>query len=188
MRRFLRFCALMLAVSVLVFLYASDWFAAWDGHAVSIRPPETDDASNLTVLIVEADGSSFERTWPADWVRPLGLSVDPLAIPPDDLPDDAAATRKSAWALHLLLQDGEGEFRALPTTSPATLGLGFLVLILGIAGRNMVVAGSPFSIEPVGLSLPKGQPPSGQAAPPPRGGRAQKGPPPPRRRKGQGRR
>ena len=42
----------------------------------------------------------------------------------------------------------------MPTTSPASLGVGFLVLILGIAGRNMIVAGSPFSLEPRGMSLP----------------------------------
>lgn len=166
---------------------ASDFFVSWNGHAVSVKPPEDPDPSSYLVLVVEDDGHKVQRTWPASRVEPLGLPVDPYAITPDEIPEARPRTSKSAYSLHYVLQQPNGTWETVPTTSPASLGVGFLVLLMGIAVRNMIVAGSPFSLEPRKLTLPKAQAPSGQVAS--RGGRRpQKGPPPPRPRKGAGRR
>ena len=174
-------------VVILSFLVAADFFGSWNGHVVSKFPATSENPSSYRVLIVEQNGRDrLERSWPAGLVGPLGLPVDAYGIPPDEIPEERPRTRKSPYALHFLLQIGE-EWRTVPTTTPSSLGVAFLVLVLGIAVRNMIVAGSPFSLEPQGLTLPKGQVPSGQAAPT-RGSRSQKGPPPPRRRRGAGRR
>ena len=188
MRRFLIFVAAMVPVTVLVFLYASDFLGSWDGRVVSLRPPERDNPASYQVLIVEPDGTRLERAWRADLVRTLGLPADPLAIPPDTIPKERPSTRKSAYSLYFELQEqNDGAWTVVPTTSPSSFGVAMLVFLAGIAVRNMIVAGSPFSIEPQGLTLPKAQAPSGQIARN-RGSRPRKGPPPPRPRKGSGRR
>lgn len=181
------FVVALIPVTVLAFLIASDFFVSWNGTAVSVLPSEEVNPERYQVLIVESDRSTLRQVWSAALVEPLGLPVDPYGIPPDDIPDDRPRTTKSAYALHFLLQQANGEWQTVPTTSPASLGVGFLVFVLGIALRNMIVAGSPFSLEPRGLTLPKAQTPTGQVAS--RGAsRPKKGPPPSRRRKGAGRR
>lgn len=188
LRRFLLFVAALIPVTILAFLAASDFFGAWNGRAVSVRPQQEEGApSHYQVLIVNNDDTTVERTWPAARVDPLKLPVDPFAITPDTIPAERPRTTKSSYTLHYLLEKPNGEWETVPTTSPASLGVGFLVFVLGIAVRNMIVAGSPFSLQPRGLTLPKAQAPSGQVAT--RGGnRPKKGPPPGRRRKGVGRR
>lgn len=179
-----------------VFLYASDWLGAWDGRAVSVRPARAPDAATWTVLISEADGRSLERAWPADVVLGLGLPIDALAIPPSPVPDSRPETRKSRFALHFLVHSGAGDapadWKVVPTTSPRTAALALLVFLLAVAARNMVVGGTPWSIEPRAALLPAAQVPSGQMAPPTGGtsGRAggRKGPPPAKPRRGAGRR
>lgn len=182
------FVAALIPVTIVAFLVASDFFGAWNGHAVSVLPPGEDSPpSNYQVLIVNTDRSTLTRTWSADRVEPLGLPVDAYQITPDVIPEERPRTTKSLYALHYLIEGPNQEWVTVPTTSPASLGVGFLVFVIGIALRNMIVAGSPFSLEPQGLTLPKAQAPSGQVAT--RGGnRPKKGPPPGRRRKGAGRR
>ncbi|MBX2797195.1 MAG: hypothetical protein KTR31_05990 [Myxococcales bacterium] len=185
-RRFGLFLLLWIPVCVLAFLVASDFFASWDGQAVSVRPATSDNPSSFSVLIAQESGDHIERTWPAKRVRDLGLPVDALAIPPADIPDTRPRTKKSAYAMHYLLQMPDEEWEVVPTTSPGSFGVGLLTLLIGIAVRNMVVAGSPFALSGSGLALPKAQAASGQPVQP--GNRPRKGPPPGRRRKGSRRR
>ena len=173
---------------VIAFLYASDFTDAWDGHAVSVKPAERADPTHYSVLVVSEDRRErWELLWPAALVEPMGLPVDRFAITPDTNPERAVETRKSRFALHFMFRMPNESWQTIQTITPSSLGVAFLVLIVAIAVRNMIVAGSPFSIEPEGLALPKGQAPSGQAVAP-RGSRPRKGPPPGRRRKGVGRR
>lgn len=184
------FVLAMVPVAVFVFLVSSDFFAGWDGHAVSVRPPRNpDEPVTYTVLIAQADADPIERLWPAARVEGLGLPTDPLAIPPTEIPEGRPATVKHRFSLHYRIQEPGGTWEVVPTTSPSALGLGLLALLLGIALRNMVVSGSPVSIEPRRALLPRAQAAPGQVAPPPRAAsRGQKGPPPSRPRRGRGRR
>lgn len=187
-RALLVFGTAIVPVCVLVFLVASDFFAGWYGAAVSVRPAATDDPKVFEVLIVEPTGGTFRRAWPADLVREFELPVDAYGIVPDPIDPARPVTRKDRFTLSYTIEGGEDVADTeLPTTSPASLGLAVLVFVLGIFGRNMIVSGSPFSLEPRGVYLPKAQAPSGQPVPS-RGTRPRKGPPPGGRRKGRGRR
>ncbi len=179
----------MVPVAIFVFLLFSDFFSSWDGHAVSVRPTVDESPEAYTVLIAQADGETIERVWPAALVQGLALPMDPFAIPPSPIPEARPATKKRAMTLHHLIKRQGGEWDSVPTTSPSSLGLGLLALLIGIALRNMVVAGSPFSIEPREALLPRAQAASGQIAKGARQGRrGQKGPPPGRPQRGRGRR
>ena len=101
----------------------------------------------------------------------------PRPSPPSRSPSPRPLTRKSRFSLHYLVQLPDGGFRVVPTTSPWGLAAGLLVLLLGVAVRNMVVAGSPFAVLPRPAYLPKAQAPSGQIAPG-RSSRPKKGPSP----------
>ncbi len=182
------FTVAFLPVPVLVFLLVGDFFAAWYGTAVSALPATTEDPRSFEVLIVEpGDDEGFTRRWPAGVVRRLDLPKDEFALVPRQIDPTLPETRKDRFTLSYSIEPDEGDAFTLATTSPAAFGLAILVWILGIFGRNMIVAGSPFSLEPTGVYLPKAQAPSGQVAPS-RGNRPQKGPPPSGRRKGRGRR
>jgi len=180
--------AVGLPLAVVVLLWASDLFSAWDGRVVSVRPIPP-DARVATVLIVDADGEAFERRWPAPLVRKLGLRVDELAIAPSTVPSEAPVTRKSRFSLNYIVDTPDG-FTAEPTTTPQSVALALVALILAVALRNMVVAGAPWAIEPRRAYLPVALAPSGQAAPTAQrgGARPRKGPPPPRPSVGRGRR
>ncbi len=187
-RRLWSFVFAMVPVAILTFLTLSDFFAGWDGHAVSVRAPQKPEPTSYTVLIVQQGDDPIERIWSADLVEGLGLPVDPLAIPPSTIPEGRPATVKQPLTLHYRIQRPDKSWEIVPTTTPSALGLALLVLMLGIALRNMVVAGSPVGIEPR-TPLPRAQTTPGSVAPPPRGGaRGHKGPPPPRPRRGRGRR
>jgi hypothetical protein len=187
-RKLLVFLAVALPISVLVFLVASDFFTAWSGRAVSTRPPRSEAPASYSVLISNDDGSRIEREWPSDLVGRLRLPVDAMAIPPLPIPDDRPRTSKSRFALHFLVQEPEtADFTTVPTTSPRAAGLALIVLLVSLGVRNMVVAGSPFSIEPREAYLPPAQPAAGQVTNKTYS-RGRKGPPPPRPRKGRGRR
>jgi len=177
-----------LPVPVLVFLVVSDFFTAWYGTAVSVLPATTEDPSGFEVLIVEpGDDDGFRRRWPAGVVRDLDLPKDEFGIVPTDPEEAPPETKKERFTLSYTIEPEAGEPLTLPTTSPTAFGLAILVYVLGLFGRNMIVAGSPFSLEPTGVYLPKRQAASGQVAPG-RGNRPRKGPPPTGRRKGRGRR
>ncbi|MEN0065607.1 MAG: hypothetical protein AAGA48_25930 [Myxococcota bacterium] len=188
MRSLVAFIAVIVPLCVLVFLAASDFFTAWYGTAVSVFPARTEDPSSYEVLIVEPSSEDgFIRRWPANVVRKLNLPNDEFRIVPNEPDAVLPETRKERFSLSFVIEPDEGDAITLPTTSPAAFGLTVLAFVLGIFGRNMIVSGSPFSLEPRGVYLPKGQAASGQVAPS-RGSRPRKGPPPQGRRKGRGRR
>jgi len=173
---------------VLAFLVSCDFFGAFHGKAVSTRPPRSDNPASYTVLIANDDGTRVEREWPADLVRGLALPVDALAIPPAEISDLRPLTVKSRYTLQFGVKAHDATtWTDVPTTSPRGIGAALLTLLVLVAVRNMVVAGSPFAIEPRPAFLPKAQPPSGQITPRATA-RGHKGPPPPRPRKGRGRR
>ncbi len=185
-------------VSAGVFLFLAGFFTQWSGVAVSVRDGDPDQ-SVYQVLIVDDAGESFEADWPARAIEGLSLPIDPLALPPSDLPDDLPRTEKERWAMAFTVAsvtDGQvGTPRRFTTTQVPSLGIALLVFVIGLGARNMMVAGSPFSIEPRGVTLPAAQSAPGSVA----GGtgsggsgnkraRGRKGPPPPKRRRGGGRR
>jgi len=177
-----------LPIPVLVFLFVSDFFAGWAGTAVSVLPATSDDPRSFEVLIVQpGDDEGFTRRWPADVVKRLDLPNDEFRIVPRDIDEALPGTRKRRYTLSYTIEPSDGSPLTLPTTSPTAFGFAVLFYVLGLFGRNMIVAGSPFAIEPTGIFLPRGQSPSGQVAPS-RGSRPRKGPPPGGRRRGRGRR
>ena len=197
------FGATWLVVSVGVFLFLAGFFTAWSGVAVSVRDANP-DRSVYTVLIADDSGARFETTWPARAVEGLSLPIDPLALPPKPLPDDLPRTEKARWSMAFTVaavEDGQvGAARRITTTRSQALAIALLVFVVGFGGRNMMVAGNPFSIEPRGITLPAAQAPAGQISGGSGGGdggggttnrsrpRGRKGPPPTKKRRGGGRR
>lgn len=184
-RGLLLFLAGALLLSTLVFLTASDFFSRWDGLVAAVRPGE-EDARHRRVVISTDDGA-FERSWPAEVVQGLPLPSDSSQLVADG--ENRPLTKKSRYTLHALVQK-DGQWEVVPTTSPSTLGLAVLALGLLVAGRNMVVSGVPWRLQPAERYRPTRLVPSGQAAPTPktRPASSRQGPPPPRPQVGRGRR
>lgn len=174
------------AACLLVFLAVSDFFASWQGQVVSARPATSEDPAVYQVLVVGDEGSR-EVTWPAEVVRPLGLPVDPLALPPVRIPPERPQTSKLRFQLHFLVQDPAdpegGTWQTVPTTSPRGLGLAVVVFLLGLGVRNMIRSGSPASIKERDAYLPPEQASAGTPAPRSQG-RPQKRPPPGKPKRG----
>lgn len=168
-------------VCVVVFLGASDFFSAWSGQAVSVRPSASPAPEVYEVLIAGRQGAQ-ERTWPAEVVNGLALPFDALAVPPVPIPADRPHTSKMRFTLHFLVE-GEDGFDQVATTSPRALAVAVVLFLLGVGVRNMMVSGSPLSIEPRGVLLPKAQAAPGAPASATRGP-PRKAPPPARRRRG----
>lgn len=188
-RALIAFVALVaVPLGIGVVLLASDFGAAWDGHAVSTRPARSEGAATVQVLIVDRDGGTFERRWPRALVATLGLPVDPMALGPGVVPADARATKKSRFALHYLVETPDAGFAVVPSTSPTALVLGLVLALVAVAVRNMAVAGAPWAIEPRSAFLPPAQAASGQIVSHGPGARPRKGPPPSRPTVGRGRR
>ncbi len=188
-RALLLWIGILVPVSVLVLLMTSGFLAQWDGTAASVRPAATENPTTRTVLIVDGD-RYHEREWPTLLVDQLDLPTNAAGIPPLELGDTLPATRKSRFQLQFHVTPADGSTFSHPTTSPRSAGVALLFFLAGIFIRNMVYSGSPLSIEPRGVTLPKALAPSGSVAPTgrgkPKGGR--KGPPPGKRRRGKGRR
>ena len=177
----LRFGALLAVVCAGVFLVAAGFLASWDGSAVSLRAwPGDEEPDHYRVLIVEPDGRSLERDWPADVVRGLGLPVQSRAIPPARVPKGRPHTWKERFRLHFFVQQPDGEHLVVPTPSPASLAIALFAYVALFALRNMYVSGSPVSITPRRMVLPAPLAPVGQPAskPGPKAARSRKGPPP----------
>ena len=160
--RLLRFVAFTAPVALVVGLWSSDFFAAWDGRAVSVRPARSEEPATRTVSIAEDDGW-FEREWPSEVVAALDLPVDASGIPPVRIAEERPVTTKRRFALHFLV-DGADGFQVVPTTRPQAVGLALLVWAALVALRNMAIAGVPWSIVPHERFHPETQPPTGQVA------------------------
>lgn len=177
-----------LLVSALVFLFSGGFFSRWDGRIVSVHPDDV-ESSRLTVLIV-TDEDSFQRSLPGDLVRSLALPEDPFAVVPLSIDPARPATKKSRYTLHALVRraDEGASWEVVPTTSPQTLTISLVVLLLLVAARNMAVSGVPWRLRPAERYHPTKLAPTGQAAPTARVSTSKKGPPPPKPQKGRGRR
>jgi len=190
-RSLLLFIAGWLPVCVGLFLFLASFFSAWDGRAVSVRSSDPEQAV-YSVLIAPDEGDRFEVDWPVIAVEGLNLSIDPLALPPKPLPEGLPRTQKLPWTMEFTVTPEGGGVRTVPTTGPQAISIALLVFLLGVGIRNMMVAGSPISIEPRGITLPKGQAAAGHIVPTSgsssRPSRPRKGPPPGKRRRGGGRR
>jgi len=168
-------------IAVLVFLAATQFFAAWDGYAVGMLPLRSEDNDAYRVLVVEEDGTEYQFRWPKEIAEGLGIPLTTVLAPPPRIPEDSPHTRKSRFTLHYLVQAPGGGHRIVPTTSPHALALAALVWVIGLFARNMIVAGSPLAWAPQPTTLPAPLPPAGQVAQN-RAARSKKGPPPPRMR------
>ena len=141
--------AALAPLGIAVFLTTSGFFAAWDGHAVSVAPERNaSEVQRFTVRVVDADGALRSVWWPREAIEATKLPVTAIAIAPDPLPADAPGTRKSRFSLQFDVNVGGEPPRwvSLPTAAPRDLGLGVLVWILAIGLRNMIVARSPFAL------------------------------------------
>lgn len=167
---------------MLVFLGACEFFTSWNGQAVSVRPSAS-PAPKVYEVLIAGKGRSLERTWPAAVVDELNLPFDSLAVPPVPIPPERPHTSKMRYSLHFLVEGSDGEFEQVPTTSPRSLALSLVLFLLGVGIRNMTVSGSPWSLEPRGVLLPKAQAAPGSVANPVTGP-PRKRPPPARRRRG----
>jgi len=186
-RALLLYLVAQTAAVAVIFLLVSAFFTSWDGVAVSVMQPPTAEPKVYQVLIVNEDGSSLQRSWPAEVVSGLALPVDNLALPPTQTPEGAIETRKSKFQLSFLLrrpsEEGGGSWQSVPTTSPQGVGIALLAWFIALGVRNMVYAGSPVAIERSRVFLPKAQAAAGSAAPT-GASRGRKGPPPGRKRRG----
>lgn len=196
MQALLRYALVATPLAVLMFLALAGFFSSWDGHVVSHRPARVEDPAVFTVLIVTDDGDGTEHDWPADLVRTLDLDIDPTGTPPRTVPDDAAATSKSRFAMHFTLTPPDGPTRVQPTLQASALYIPVLAWLVGLFLHNMWLSGSPFSLERRETVLPEGNlDPSrdraGSGGSGSGGGprtRGRQGPPPPKPRRGRGRR
>lgn len=183
--RLLVFSVAWAAVCAIVFLGVSDFFSAWSGQAVSVRPTAS-PAPKVYEVLIAGNGRSLERSWPAEIVDGLGLPFDAIAVPPVPIPAERPHTSKLRYTLHFLVEGEDGTFRRVPTTSPRALAIAWVLFVLGVGVRNMTISGSPVSLQPRGVLLPKAQAavgaPAARVQGPPR-----KRPPPARRRRGPGR-
>jgi hypothetical protein len=185
-RRFVLHALLALLPAALLLLWTCDFFTAWDGRAVSVRPAQG-DAVTRAVLIAEAD-RTIERQWPSALVQELALPVDPLALAPEPVPPERPPTHKRRFTLSYEVQTG-GAWRTVATTSPQALGLALLAWLGLVALRNMAVGGTPWSISPRDRYAVPVQDRAGQpTAPSSRRSSSKPGPPPPRPVRGRGRR
>ena len=167
---------LYLAVQTLVlcgvFLLLSGFFAQWDGHAVGVRPYTGANATVYQVLIVEEGKNTIERNMSALAIDGLNLPLNDVGVAPNTLPTTAAATKKSRFQLSYLVQrpaieaEDVGTWKSYPTTTPQALGAVVLMWLMSLGIRNMIYAGSPLSIQPRAVALPKGQAQAGVAANP----------------------
>ena len=190
-RAFVLFMLGWVPATVVCFLYLSGFFQSWTGHAVSVRPVE-EDAVMARVLIVDETGDAFEDWWPLEMLEGIDLPFDRLAIPPSTVPEGSPRTQKALYTMSYTIEPADGGSRVVSTATPTTLGLSLVILLLGVALRNMLYAGNPFSLEPRGVELVKAQRAPGstgtQGSKPSRRSTSKKGPPPPKRRRGSGRR
>ena len=188
-RSLLIFLGPFAVVSFIFFLYVAGFFASWDGVAVSVRSAK-EDQTIFRVLVQESTGQTQEVFMPKVAIDGADLRIDPRAVGLTKVPDTLPTTKKEPFTLSYSITH-EGKVRTLSTASPTHLGMGLLFFAVGFGIRNMIVAGSPFSIESTGVDLPRAQVPAGQIAAAPRSGkksRAKKGPPPQKKRRGGGRR
>ncbi len=187
LRAILSYALVGTPIAVLVFLFATRFFVSWDGHVVGMQPYQAADPEWYTVLVVEPDRNERRFQWKAEIVEGREIPITQILAPPPTIPDEAIHTQKSRFSLHYLIQRLDGGHDLVPTTTPQALVLALLVWVLGLLLRNMIYAGSPFSLASRPTVLPRALPPAGQVAPG-QGPRSKKGPPPPRPSKGQGRR
>ena len=194
----LRYVLIATPICVLIFLAISGFFSSWNGHAVSVRPTQSENPASYTVLIVDYSGDHSEVSWPAGIVESLNLPFNPTGIPPTTIDEAAPKTRKLGYTLSFTVQkvetsetetegaEGETESEAAQVTqtgamtSPQTLAVALLIWLLGLGVHNMMLSGSPFDLTRRPKKLAQ-LAPAGQVAPTKRRGR--KGPPPQRRRK-----
>jgi hypothetical protein len=187
-RSFVLFIAGWCGISLLVFLFLADFFTGWSGRAVSVRDVGGEQTM-LEVLVVENDGSRFERAWPREAVVDLNLGIDRRALPPKPLPKGLPRTNKDPFTLSFTLEPEGGGVRTVATTGPQPMAIALLFFFLGTLIRNMIVAGSPFSlVRPEATESTTAAPPTPPVAGPSKKGRAKKGPPPSKKRRGGGRR
>lgn len=195
-RSLILFLTGLAALAVALFLFLAGFFSQWEGRVVSVRDNDAEKAM-VQVLVADDADTRFELAWPRPAITGVKLAIDPLALPPKTLPEGLPTTKKERYSLSFELTPDGGEARTVQTNKAAPLGVALLFFFLTAALRNMIVAGSPFSIEPSGVTLPKAQAQAGSVAPTQGGGsqggnrkpqRAKKGPPPSKKRRGGGRR
>jgi hypothetical protein len=174
------FAAVALLIAVVVFLMAGGFFSRWDGVVTNVASPI--DGSRTSVWVYE-EGDMRQLTFPTSAVRGHGFRLDQRGIAPAPLPDDLPVTRKSRFTLNFIMTDPDRAAQIYATTSSSALAIAVLAFFLLLFGRNMVVSGSPFNIEPRPLELPKQQTPMGQVAQQKKKARSKKGPPPPNKRR-----
>jgi len=196
-RSFLLSVLALLPVAALVFLWDCSFFEAWDGRAVSVAPSPVQEPATYRVRILEGEGPAVRtERWDAEVVKRLGLKVDPVEMAPLEVPETAPRTVKHRLSLSYEVQLGAGtdtvRWLSAPTTSVRSVGVAALVLLVLIAVRNMLVAGSPIALEPLQVRNATAAPPfpsstrsGGRGR---KGARGHKGPPPAKRRRGRGRR
>lgn len=150
LRRLAPSAVALLLIAVLVFLWASRFFDAWDGRVVAARPVGGDaaEADAYQVLVVEDDDDTRVLVWPERLVAPFDLPLVQALVPPADIPDDAPVTRKARFQLYFLVQQADGTHAIEYTLSPSALMFGLLAAVLGLLARNAYVSGSPFDVVP----------------------------------------
>lgn len=174
-----------------MFLYVAGFFDSWDGKAVGVLAPRTEEPKVYEVVVAQGDGDVIERPIPSYAVLAMQLPVLAYGVPPDPIPDDALRTRKARFQLSYMVQTrAEGAttdtWVRLPTTTPQAVGLAVIIWIIALAIRNMAYAGSPFWLERQRAFLPKAQTQAGSVAE--TRSRGRKGAPPPRPQRGPRRR
>lgn len=183
-KSFVVFLAGAAGVALVVFLLMSDFFSAWDGRVVSVRSGDPERAT-AQVLIDDDAGGRFETTWSREALDGIEVTIDSFALPPSPLPPGLTRTTKERFTLSYTLRPEGAGVRTVATTGQRPLALALLFLFVVTAVRNMIVAGSPFSLE-------RRQTATNTAAPPPvpsarapeKKVRSKKGPPPKTKRRG----
>jgi hypothetical protein len=185
--KLIAFLVLNMAICTVLFLFICDFFSSYEGSAVSYLPYDIQKVKVTPVLIVEQDGTTFQRNWDVKLVQKMELPSDPEAAAPTGDTASLPTVKKSQFTLYFRVLSADMKTKTIiPTTSPYALGVIVLLGVLALFLRNMYVSGSPLQIQRRGRKKLKTLAPMGQPANA-RKSRG-KGPPPKHVRKGRGRR
>ncbi len=176
-----------LPLALAAFLGSGGFFESYHAQAVSWREvPRSDGVADeqQRVLLLRADGSSFEKTLPTRAISGLELPREPQALVPARVSEGAPVVHRDLFSATVEVTPTTGARRVVSTIRPVNAAIPLLALLVLLLARNLVMTGSIFRLVSDGkMNLP-GVTQEPQGVPVQKKTPSKKGPPPPRKRRG----